>query len=125
MEVVKFQQAQFINSDLDMYYAPTDTPALCRTSSLVEELGQIEYVFSDKTGTLTQNHMEFRRCSVAGQEYAETRTDESGDGLRTFSEMKSLLNGGDPFSDPVPGNLIGGFLPVRTPSRNVKSSRSF
>lgn len=50
MEVVKFQQAILINSDLDMYYAPTDTPALCRTSSLVEELGQIEYIFSDKTG---------------------------------------------------------------------------
>jgi len=48
MEVVKYQQAQLINSDLDMYYARTDTPALCRTSSLVEELGQIEYVFSDK-----------------------------------------------------------------------------
>jgi phospholipid-transporting ATPase len=48
MEVVKYQQAQLINSDLDMYYAPTDSPALCRTSSLVEELWQIEYVFSDK-----------------------------------------------------------------------------
>ena len=39
MEVVKYQQAQLINSDLDMYYARTDTPALCQTSSLVEELG--------------------------------------------------------------------------------------
>ncbi|KAE9383979.1 hypothetical protein BT96DRAFT_1008571 [Gymnopus androsaceus JB14] len=48
MEVVKYQQAQLINSDLDMYYARTDTPALCRTSSLVKELGQIKYVFSDK-----------------------------------------------------------------------------
>ncbi|KIJ35220.1 hypothetical protein M422DRAFT_61304 [Sphaerobolus stellatus SS14] len=55
-----YQQAQLINSDLDMYYAPTDTPALCRTSSLVEELGQIEYVYSDKTGTLTHNEMELR-----------------------------------------------------------------
>jgi phospholipid-transporting ATPase len=52
MEVVKFQQAALINSDLDMYYPATDTPAVCRTSSLVEELGQIEFVFSDKTGTL-------------------------------------------------------------------------
>ncbi|KIJ34335.1 hypothetical protein M422DRAFT_138587, partial [Sphaerobolus stellatus SS14] len=59
MEVVKYQQAQLINSGLDMYYAPTDTLALCRTSSLMEELGQIEYVFSDKTGTLTRNEMEF------------------------------------------------------------------
>lgn len=58
MEVVKFQQAQLINSDLDMYYPKTDTPALCRTSALVEELGQIEYIFSDKTGTLTCNEME-------------------------------------------------------------------
>jgi phospholipid-transporting ATPase len=53
MEVVKYQQAQLINSDLDMYYAPTDTPALCRTSSLVEELGQIEYVFSDKVCSIS------------------------------------------------------------------------
>ncbi len=41
MEVVKFQQAALINSDLDMYYEKTGTPALCRTSSLVEELGQV------------------------------------------------------------------------------------
>lgn len=41
MEIVKFQQSSLINSDLDMYYEPTDTPALARTSSLVEELGQV------------------------------------------------------------------------------------
>ncbi|KAK0463326.1 hypothetical protein IW261DRAFT_1312237, partial [Armillaria novae-zelandiae] len=59
MEVVKSQQAQLISSDLDMYYAKTDSPALCRTSSLVAELGRIEYVCSDKTGALTCNEMEF------------------------------------------------------------------
>lgn len=51
MEVVKYQQAQLINSDLDMYYVKTDTPALCRTSSLVEELGMVGVVFSDKVGS--------------------------------------------------------------------------
>lgn len=71
IEVVKFWQASLINSDLDMYHAPTDTPALCRTSSLVEELGQIAYVFSDKTGTLTCNEMEFRECSIFGTMYAQ------------------------------------------------------
>ncbi|KAG0207473.1 hypothetical protein BGX28_001297 [Mortierella sp. GBA30] len=71
MEVVKFWHAQLINADLDMYYEKTDTPALARTSSLVEELGQIEYIFSDKTGTLTCNEMEFRQCSIAGLAYAD------------------------------------------------------
>ncbi|KAF9108735.1 hypothetical protein BGX27_008254 [Mortierella sp. AM989] len=75
MEVVKFLQAQLINSDLDMYYEKTDTPALARTSSLVEELGQIEYIFSDKTGTLTCNEMEFRQCSIAGIAYADVIED--------------------------------------------------
>lgn len=71
VELCKFVQAQLINADLDMYYEPTDTPAVCRTSSLVEELGQIEYVFSDKTGTLTCNMMEFRQVSIAGIAYAD------------------------------------------------------
>ncbi|KAF9453983.1 phospholipid-translocating P-type ATPase [Macrolepiota fuliginosa MF-IS2] len=113
MEVVKFQQAQFINSDLDMYYAKTDTPALCRTSSLVEELGQIEYVFSDKTGTLTCNEMEFRCCSIGGVAYADV-VDESKregtddrDGWKTFAEMKNLLNGAaNPFLDSSSSNTM-------------------
>ncbi|PWW75823.1 phospholipid-translocating P-type ATPase [Tuber magnatum] len=65
VEIVKYSHAFLINSDLDIYYPDTDTPAVCRTSSLVEELGQIEYIFSDKTGTLTCNMMEFRQCSIA------------------------------------------------------------
>ena len=112
MEVVKFQQAQLINSDLDMYYAKTDTPALCRTSSLVEELGQIEYVFSDKTGTLTCNEMEFRFCSIGGVAYAdvveESRRgdgEDGKDGWRSFAEMKALLGAGDnPFGDFTPSD---------------------
>ncbi len=71
IEVVKYCHALLINSDLDMYYDKTDTPAVCRTSSLVEELGQIEYIFSDKTGTLTCNMMEFKQCSIGGIQYAE------------------------------------------------------
>ncbi|KAF7362154.1 Phospholipid-transporting ATPase [Mycena venus] len=109
MEVVKFQQARLINSDLDMYYPKTDTPALCRTSSLVEELGQIEYVFSDKTGTLTCNEMEFRCCSIAGVAYSDVveegkrgeGEDGKDDGWRTFAEMRTLLGENqNPFVDP-------------------------
>ncbi|KAI8376471.1 uncharacterized protein BYT42DRAFT_498686 [Radiomyces spectabilis] len=72
MEIVKFIQATMIDNDLDIYYEKTNTPAVARSSSLIEELGQIEYVFSDKTGTLTCNEMEFRECSIAGLAYATT-----------------------------------------------------
>ncbi|CAH0721386.1 unnamed protein product, partial [Brenthis ino] len=64
-EIVRFFQAKFIAMDSDMYHAETDTPALARTSNLNEELGMVRYVFSDKTGTLTCNVMEFRKCSIA------------------------------------------------------------
>lgn len=70
VELVKYYQAFLISSDLDMYYDKTDTPAVCRTSSLVEELGQIRYIFSDKTGTLTCNQMDFKQCSIGGIQYA-------------------------------------------------------
>lgn len=75
MEVVKMFQAFHINWDLDMYDEETDTPALCRSSGLNEELGQVEYIFSDKTGTLTQNLMEFRKCTIGGSSYGKGLTE--------------------------------------------------
>lgn len=47
-------------NDLDMYDEDSDKPLLCRTLNIPEELGQIQYVLSDKTGTLTENKMIFR-----------------------------------------------------------------
>ncbi|KAJ8934426.1 hypothetical protein NQ318_000643 [Aromia moschata] len=70
LEVVRFIQAIFINMDIEMYHAETDTPAMARTSNLNEELGQVKYVFSDKTGTLTRNVMEFKRCAIGHDIYS-------------------------------------------------------
>ena len=70
LDFVKFLQAYFVNWDEEMYYAPTDTYALARTSNLNEDLGQIKYIFSDKTGTLTQNIMEYIKATIAGTVYS-------------------------------------------------------
>ncbi|CEG49014.1 aminophospholipid translocase [Plasmopara halstedii] len=75
MTSVKFLQSRFMSWDLEMYHAETDTPAIVRTMELNEELGQISYVFSDKTGTLTCNIMEFRKCSINGISYGSGLTE--------------------------------------------------
>lgn len=72
LEVVRTFQAHFINSDLEMYDKKTDTFAMARTSNLNEELGQVKYILSDKTGTLTKNIMKFKKCSVNGQMYDDS-----------------------------------------------------
>lgn len=69
IEAVKLNLGFWISGDMEMYHEETDRPASCNTNSVIDDLGQIGYVFTDKTGTLTDNIMKFRRLCVAGMSW--------------------------------------------------------
>lgn len=65
LEIVKLGQLMLLR-DIDLYDPVSNTPMVANTTTILEDLGQVSYVFSDKTGTLTENVMRFRKMSVAG-----------------------------------------------------------
>ncbi|OLN88113.1 putative phospholipid-transporting ATPase DNF3-like protein 1 [Colletotrichum chlorophyti] len=93
LEIVKVGQLLMLNSDVEMYHAETDTPARCNTNTILENLGQVGYVFTDKTGTLTENVMKFRKLSIAGTAWLHQPDVEMVEGrnssVDTLSEVKS------------------------------------
>ncbi|XP_073093761.1 phospholipid-transporting ATPase VD isoform X1 [Manis javanica] len=86
IEIVKLGQIYFIQSDVDFYNEKMDSTVQCRALNIAEDLGQIQYLFSDKTGTLTENKMVFRRCSVAGFDYCH---EENAKRLESYQEASS------------------------------------
>lgn len=68
-------------------------PMRAQASNLSEELGQIEYVFSDKTGTLTANIMSFKKFSVGVKSY--------GTDLEMTREQKHMQEPNVNFLDPA------------------------
>lgn len=93
IETVKFIQAIFISNDRKMYVAKTDTLVQVQSSNLNEELGQISYVFSDKTGTLTCNEMIFKKLIVHGKPFGLQYDPKCTQGLPKVSNVD--------FSDPT------------------------
>ncbi|PVH16497.1 uncharacterized protein CXQ87_004790 [Candidozyma duobushaemuli] len=75
IEIIKTAQAFFIHSDIKMYYPKLDFPCIPQSWNISDDLGQIAYIFSDKTGTLTQNVMEFRKCTINGKSYGLAYTE--------------------------------------------------
>lgn len=84
LDLVKSLYAKFIDWDREMIDLETDTPSHATNTAISEDLGQVEYILTDKTGTLTENKMVFRICCISGNFYGN----EAGDA----SKDKQLLN---------------------------------
>lgn len=72
----KLFQVFAIHNSIELYDPHTDKRTECRAMNITENLGQIQYIFSDKTGTLTENRMVFRRCTIAGVDYNHAQSEE-------------------------------------------------
>ncbi|KAH7433506.1 hypothetical protein KP509_07G072400 [Ceratopteris richardii] len=71
IELVRLVQSYFMIRDVEMYHIETNNRLQCRALNINEDLGQVKYVFSDKTGTLTENKMEFKCASIFGENYED------------------------------------------------------
>jgi len=76
LEMVKFMQAKVMEKDKRMIDSVIQSHTSVHTSSLMEELGQVQYVFSDKTGTLTRNVMEFQKFCVQDKSFGDNKDEE-------------------------------------------------
>ncbi|KAH9489279.1 putative phospholipid-transporting ATPase VA [Bulinus truncatus] len=90
VELVKLGQIYFIMQDIEMYDEEKDKPMECRALNITEDLGQIEYIFSDKTGTLTENRMEFKSCTVGGVNYHHMPFDEELNSQSDYDSRQSF-----------------------------------
>uniref|UniRef100_UPI00358ECF14 phospholipid-transporting ATPase IF isoform X2 n=1 Tax=Myxine glutinosa TaxID=7769 RepID=UPI00358ECF14 len=92
VEMQKFLGSRFISWDPALAEPETKEPAMVNTSDLNEELGQVEFVLTDKTGTLTENVMVLKKCSIGGVKYDY----EDGELLR--SDCMDMTDGPPPNS---------------------------
>jgi len=107
VEMITVMMMLYVGWDLNMYHEETDTPAAAR-STIVTDLGLVEYIFSDKTGTLTCNIMEFKRCSVDGHIFgmpiAKSAPKKEGD-IENRADEDFLQNSVHPLQNLLAGSV--------------------
>ncbi|KAH9673397.1 phospholipid-transporting ATPase [Citrus sinensis] len=137
MELVRLGQSYFMIEDKHMYDSSSGSRFQCRTLSINEDLGQIRYIFSDKTGTLTENKMEFQRASVCGKNYGNSLllAQQVSAGMTKRWKLKSEISVDSKLMELLSKDLVGDeriaaheffltlaacntVIPIPTPSRS-------
>ena len=94
MEIIKYIQGLFISWDINLHDRITFTKPIVQTSTLNEELGQVRFIFSDKTGTLTKNFMAFKSMHIGdfiyGQNYVSEKIIVSNDKYGEITNFKFI-----------------------------------
>ena len=92
LDLVRSLYAKLIDWDNQMIDQETSVPSHATNTAISEDLGQIKYILTDKTETLTENRMIFRRCCIGGIFYGN----ESGDASKDV-ELLNAISSGSPY----------------------------
>ena len=99
LEIVKYFQGYFISWDIDIYDKKKKVTTKVQTSTLNEELGQVKYIFSDKTGTLTKNFMKFKRVAIGIKQYNNNNEINKDENESDKNKIKNKKNENEKMKD--------------------------
>ena len=93
LEMVKYIQGIFISWDFHIYDLINKQKPKVQTSTLNEELGQVKFIFTDKTGTLTKNYMEYKAMSINGKIYGLNNKEkkEKENGMKHIKKKNKVI----------------------------------